>query len=44
MFDRDLADVFGRKAARIAESLRLALFYHPDQPWPPAATAGQLTR
>lgn len=35
MFSRDLADVFGRKAARIAESLRLALFYRPDRPWPP---------
>ena len=40
MFDRDLADTFGRKAARIAESLKLALFYRPDRPWPPSVTNG----
>ena len=26
------------KAARIAESLKLALFYWPDRPWPPVRT------
>jgi hemoglobin len=35
MFDRDLAGVFGGKARRIAESLKLALYYRPDRPWPP---------
>ena len=29
----DVADVFCAKASRIAESLKLALFYRPDQPW-----------
>ena len=35
LFDDALADAFRDKAARIAESLRLALFYRPDRPWPP---------
>ena len=33
LFDDDVADVFRVKAARIAESLKLALFYRPDRPW-----------
>ena len=32
-FDDDVADAFRMKAVRIAESLKLALFYRPDQPW-----------
>lgn len=35
LFDDRLADAFRGKAARIAESLKLALFYRPDRPWPP---------
>lgn len=33
LFDDDVADTFRVKAARIAESLKLALFYRPDRPW-----------
>ena len=33
LFDDDVADGFRVKAARIAESLKLALFYRPDRPW-----------
>jgi hemoglobin len=32
-FHDDVADPFRTKAVRIAESLKLALFYRPDQPW-----------
>lgn len=35
LFDDALADAFRDKAVRIAESLKLALFYRPDRPWPP---------
>lgn len=35
LFDDDLAEAFRGKAVRIAESLKLALFYRPDRPWPP---------
>ena len=35
MFDDALAEAFHDKATRIAESLKLALFYRPDRPWPP---------
>lgn len=35
LFDDALAEAFRDKAARIAESLKLALFYRPDRPWPP---------
>jgi hemoglobin len=35
LFDDRLRAQFGGKAARIAESLKLALFYRPDRPWPP---------
>jgi hemoglobin len=38
LFDDPLAAEFRAKAARIAESLKLALFYRPDQPWPPQST------
>ena len=34
LFDAGLAEAFRAKAARIAESLKLALFYRPDRPWP----------
>ena len=37
LFDDRLSDEFSAKAVRIAESLKLALFYRPDRPWPPAA-------
>ena len=33
LFEVDIADAFRVKAVRIAESLKLALFYRPDQPW-----------
>jgi hemoglobin len=34
LFGETEADAFRAKAARIAESLKLALFYRPDRPWP----------
>jgi len=34
LFAPDLALQFKAKAERIAESLKLALFYRPDRPWP----------
>ena len=34
LFDVSVADEFRNKAARIAESFRLALFCRPDRPWP----------
>ena len=33
LFDDDIAAAFRMKAERIAESLKLALFYRPDRPW-----------
>ncbi len=36
-FDDRISAEFHAKADRIAESLKLALFYRPDRPWPPAA-------
>jgi hemoglobin len=33
LFDDEVADAFRSKAERIAESLKLALFYRPDRPW-----------
>jgi hemoglobin len=39
LFDDRLREEFGAKAARIAESLKLALFYRPDRPWPPQPSA-----
>jgi hemoglobin len=38
LFDDGVSEEFRAKAARIAESLKLALFYRPDRPWPPEAT------
>jgi ferredoxin len=35
LFDRGICEEFRARAGRIAESLKLALFYWPDQPWPP---------
>jgi hemoglobin len=37
LFDDDIAGAFRAKAERIAESLKLALFYRPDRPWQGAA-------
>jgi hemoglobin len=34
LFADDVATLFVVKAQRIAESLKLALFYRPDRPWP----------
>jgi hemoglobin len=39
LFDDAVSAEFQAKAARIAESLQLALFYRPDRPWPPQALA-----
>ena len=39
LFDEDVRAAFRGKAARIAESLKLALFYRPDRPWPPGTNA-----
>jgi len=38
LFDEGIGEEFRVKAARIAESLMLALFYRPDRPWPPEPT------
>ena len=38
LFDEELAQAFCGKAERIAESLKLAVFYRPDRPWPPGAS------
>jgi hemoglobin len=38
LFDGELAAAFNDKARRIAESLKLALFYRPDRPWPPGGS------
>lgn len=37
LFDRGICEEFGVKAARIAGSLKLALYHRPDRPWPPEA-------
>ena len=39
LFDATIAAAFADKARRIAESLKLAVFYRPDRPWPPNAPA-----
>lgn len=39
LFSEDVSAEFRIKAERIAESLKLALFYRPDRPWPPQAAA-----
>ena len=33
LFDEAISEEFRAKAVRIAESLKLALFYRPDRPW-----------
>ena len=38
LFEDGVSEELRAKAARIAESLKLALFYRPDRPWPPEAT------
>jgi hemoglobin len=40
LFEPTLAADFMAKAVRIAESLKLALFYRPDRPWPPDSLKG----
>jgi len=37
MFDDETSILFRGKTARIAESLKLAIFYRPDRPSPPRA-------
>ena len=37
VLDDETAGFFWRKAVRIAESLKLALFFRPDRPWPMGA-------
>jgi hemoglobin len=39
LFDDRIREEFHAKAVRIAESLKLALFYRPDRPWPPQPSA-----
>ncbi len=39
LFDTDISAAFRVKAARIAESLKLGIFYRPDRPWPPQPAA-----
>jgi hemoglobin len=39
LFEDAISAEFRAKAARIAESLQLALFYRPDRPWPPQPAA-----
>jgi hemoglobin len=38
LFNEAIATAFRAKATRIAESLKLALFYRPDRPWPRSAS------
>jgi hemoglobin len=38
LFDEAISEEFRVKAERIAESLKFALFYRPDRPWPPGPT------
>ena len=40
LFDAPRAALVGQKAERIARSLKLALFYPPDRPWPPDSLKG----
>lgn len=37
LFDEGVAVAFRAKAARIAESFKLGLFYRPDRRWPGAS-------
>lgn len=34
LFTTEIAEEFATKARRIAESLKLALFFRPNEPWP----------
>ncbi|UXN66112.1 group III truncated hemoglobin (plasmid) [Phyllobacterium sp. A18/5-2] len=38
LFEANESEAFRAKAARIAESLKLSLFYRPDEVWPRRAT------
>jgi hemoglobin len=38
LFEDSVSEEFRAKAVRIAESLKLALFYRPDRAWPPERT------
>ena len=38
LFDDATGEAFRIRAERIAESLKLAMFYRPDRPWPPEPT------
>jgi hemoglobin len=40
LFDEPVAATFRDRAHRIAESLKLAVFYRPDRPWPQQAAEG----
>jgi hemoglobin len=40
LFDDEIAAMFRAKSERIADSLKLALFYRPDRSWPPRIVAG----
>ncbi len=40
LFEPRIANEFQTKAVRIAESLKLSLFYRPDRPWPPDRLKG----
>ena len=39
LFDDEISAAFQVKAERIAESLKLGIFYRPDRPWPPQQAA-----
>lgn len=39
LFDDRIREEFRAKAVNISESLKLALFYRPDRPWPPQPAA-----
>jgi hypothetical protein len=34
LFDDNVTEALRAKAVRIADSLKLSLFYRPDRPWP----------
>jgi hemoglobin len=40
LYDEPIRAAFMEKAERIAESLKIGVFYRPDRPWPPQASAG----
>lgn len=39
LFDDEISEAFRVRAERIAESLKLGIFYRPDRPWPPQPAA-----